>query len=274
MDNSTPSAALSDEQARAAAEAALREKGWLPRQWDGLAGALDGGAPGGSYSIRMYAADGPDAPREALCQIDDRTRRDHSGDVSPYLWMVGIPRPEEVPALFEGHPEATGWGEDGAIWDHILDLATGEVIPEKRAQELLKDPVLEMIREAKKSITERAGVLRDLVAAGWDPDHVDVSLHGDGIMRNITAWGRLTKRGHFGEQLCLVLRVRLWRGGVMEISAEDPGHGIEVPIVHPATNTDPAIPTPDEAAEAYYERLRQGRVVHHEVPVYEEQRDG
>lgn len=164
-----------ENKARAQAEAALKEHGWLPREWDPWAGAMDGAAPVGSYSIRAYLAEGPDAPREALCRIDDWTRRDHSGDISPYLWMVGIPRPEEVPALFEGYPEATGWGEDGAIWDSILDLVTGEVIPENRAQRLLEDPVRRGrtrsgndAQGAEQTMRAMVGTLGGMLRSGWE----------------------------------------------------------------------------------------------------------
>lgn len=180
MSNSTPSTPPAGEepnQARAQAEAALKEHGWIPRRWDSFAGAMDAGTSDGSYSLRMYPADGPDAPRAVLCQIDDWTRE--GNDIIPDLWVVGIPRSEEVPELFSRYPQITGWTDVGGPPDRIVDLLTGEIIVEKEAQRLLQDPTLEMIRDAKGRLGGFEEATRALHAVGWAVREVRL-LPGDG----------------------------------------------------------------------------------------------
>ncbi len=272
MRNDTPSTPPSGGQTREQAEAAIKERGWLPRGWDPLGKAVEGVAPAdGSYTIRAYPADGPDAPRKALCRVDDWTREEN--DMIPYLWVVGLPSPEDAPALFARYPEATGCNDAGEIGDRILDLATGEVVAEKEAQKLVESPIPGMIQAAKDAIAEREGLFRQIVAAGWDPVYsgfsLHVSLHANFQVEEANVYSVIAGGEGSEPNSSLYLRISLMGSVIHQIHAEDPGHGIEIPIADWTTDPDIAIPTPDEAWEAYRTEWGRGTIVNRRVPVYE-----
>ncbi len=123
-----------------------------------------------------------------------------------------------------------------------------------------------ILARAQNSIAEREGILREIVSAGWELDYAGVSLREDAFVNRIGASGMLSYPDRFGTQQCILLYVYLWRGGVMMLYAEDPGHGIEVSLDRKE------IPTPDEAAEMYGTKLLRGRVVTREYWYYEPER--
>jgi hypothetical protein len=85
------------------------------------------------------------------------------------LWLLGIPRPEEVPALLERHADILSVGHEG----RTLDLATGTVFLEGQAG------VSTAIRETKGRIGGFEEAARALHAVGWAIREVRLGL-GDG----------------------------------------------------------------------------------------------
>jgi hypothetical protein len=114
-----------EERARAAAEAALKERGWtyvgfgffIPEAEP----TVDGYGPD-RLQIRAYPSEGEGQPPR--CEVTDM-------DSEMSLWVEGIPDAKRVPWLMRQHKDilihtTLGPGE------HVLDLKSGEVVPESR----------------------------------------------------------------------------------------------------------------------------------------------
>ena len=102
--------------------------------------------------------------------------------------------------------------------------------------------------QAEVAVAEREKeILRAIEAAGWLWTAARVALDEDGFVSSITAFcpGPAPRRP--GVESFIYLHVSLWRGDVMGIEAEYPGHGVRVFI------GNGKIPTPDEA---YHAELR------------------
>lgn len=162
MHNSTPSAALSDEQARAAAEAALKERGWNPvsphHWWEGELAV--GRSTDGENEISIW--DGMDGRRDGVPWLCDVGAAD-SGEKKS-LWVVGIPRPEEVPALLERHADILSVGHG----EHTLDLATSEVLDSEETRRRLGVATFaERIAEADAERERKIAPIRETLETAW-----------------------------------------------------------------------------------------------------------
>jgi hypothetical protein len=152
---------------RAQAEAALKEHGWTPITpgcwWESELAV--GRSADGEYeaSLWSFADDEPGLP----WRCDVGVTPPDAEKVS--LWLLGIPRPEEVPALLAVHADILSVGYEG----RTLDLATGRVFLEGRAG------VSTLIREAKDRFGVCEAAARALYEVGWMVREVRVGL-GDG----------------------------------------------------------------------------------------------
>lgn len=245
-------------ESKARAQAALKEKGWEPWTpgccWEGELAV--GRSADGEYEASLWANPDDEPGTPWLCDVGVTVEIEKES-----LWLLGIPRPKEVPALLKRHADILSVGHEG----RTLDLATGRVIVE--GQDGIAAVVRDVIRVAQDGIAKREGILREIVAAGWDPDHLELSVRTWGReadVWDVTAGGESSEPDSF-----LYLHVDLYRDDVSRISVEDPGHGIRVPIADWTTNPGGmAIPTPDEAGEAYGAALKRGEVVARQQLVY------
>ena len=113
---------------RAQAEAALKEQGWEPITpgcwWEGELAV--GRSVDGKYEASLW--DDPDAKADTPWRCDvGVTPPDAEKEA---LWLLGIPRPEEVPALLMEHADILSVGYEG----RRLDLATGTVFVDGRTR--------------------------------------------------------------------------------------------------------------------------------------------
>jgi hypothetical protein len=154
-----------EEKARAAAEDALKEKGWEPWTpgcwWEGELAV--GRSADGKYEASLW--DNPDAEPGTPWQCDVGLTPPDSGKDS--LWVLGIPRPEEVPALLMKHADILSVGYDG----RTLDLATGKVIVDGSG-------LVASIREARERLRSFEGATRALYSLGWRVREIRLGLDG------------------------------------------------------------------------------------------------
>lgn len=129
MSNSTPPTPPSEDHVRAA-QAALNEQGWeiwTPGCW--WQGELAvGRSADGAYEASLWTGPNAEPGTPWLCDVG-ATPPDAEKKA---LWLYGIPRPEEVPALLERHADILSVG----VGDYVLDLASGEIILSNVAQQL------------------------------------------------------------------------------------------------------------------------------------------
>jgi hypothetical protein len=149
---------------REQAEAALKEWGWRPITpgcwWDGELAV--GRSADGQYEASLwdFPEDEPGLPWR--CDVGV-TQPDSEKEA---LWLMGIPRPEEVPALLERHANILSAGYEG----RTLNLATGTVFLEGEIA------VSMMIREAKGRHDGLADAARVLYTIGWAVREVRLGL--------------------------------------------------------------------------------------------------
>ncbi len=152
-----------ENKARAQAEAALNEKGWglwTPSSWWESELAV-GRSADGKYEASLWDTE-PGTPW--LCDVG-LTPPDPEKDS---LWVLGIPRPEEVPALLTKHADILSVGYDG----RTLDLATGEVITEGRLG------VVAVIRGAKDRLGGYEHAAHALDTVGWTVQEIRLGVDG------------------------------------------------------------------------------------------------
>lgn len=137
MNNCTSPSAPSEDQSRAAAKAALKEKGWelwTPGCWSQGELAV-GCSTDQRYKISIWTDPNPEPGTPWRCDVGV-TPPDSEKEA---LWMHGIPRPDEVPTLLEKYADILSVGCEG----RILDLASGEVFCEGAAHRLQETPSFE-----------------------------------------------------------------------------------------------------------------------------------
>jgi hypothetical protein len=162
--NSTPSNVPSDDQVRAQAEAALKEHDWEPLPgcwWDGELAV--GRSADGKYEASLWAS--PDDEPLTPWRCDVGLTPPDSGKDS--LWLLGIPRPEEVPALLERYADILSSGHEG----RTLDLATGKVLVDGSG-------IVASIREARERLSGFEGATRALYSVGWEVQEVRLGVGG------------------------------------------------------------------------------------------------
>jgi hypothetical protein len=156
-----------ESKARTQAEAALTEHGWeliTPGCW--WEGELAvGRSADGEYEASLWNDPdvGPGTPWRCDVGVAPPDAEKES------LWLLGIPRPEEVPALLVVHADILSVGHEG----RTLDLATGRVFLEGQAG------VSTLIREAKDRFGSCEQAARALYEVGWMVREVRLGL-GDG----------------------------------------------------------------------------------------------
>lgn len=163
MRNDTPPTPDSgEEQARTQAEAALRERGWNPitpyQLWESEL-AVGRGADD-AFEASLWT--NPDAKAGApwLCDVGVTS----PGSEKESLWIFGIPRPEEVPALLGRHADILSVRHG----EHTLDLATGEVLGSERVRRLLGVPTLaELTAESEAERERKVTPIREALQAAW-----------------------------------------------------------------------------------------------------------
>jgi hypothetical protein len=168
MHNSTPPNPPSGELAdggREQAEDALREKGWepaTPGHW--WAGELAmGRSANGEYEASLWGRFGNDRFEVGppwLCDVG-LTPPDAEKES---LWLLGIPWPEEVPALLQLHADILSVGHG----EHTLDLATGQVLDAEQTRRRLGMPTFaERAAEAETKRERRMAPIRETLRAAW-----------------------------------------------------------------------------------------------------------
>ncbi len=150
---------------RAQAEVALMEKGWRPITpgcwWDGELAV--GRSADDAYEASLWTD--PEAEPESPWRCDVGVTPPDSEKES--LWLLGIPRPEEVPALLERHADILSVGHEG----RTLDLATGRVL-------VGESGVVASIRDAKNRLGNCEAAARSLYSVGWIVREVRLGVGG------------------------------------------------------------------------------------------------
>jgi hypothetical protein len=167
VSNSTPPTPHSGGQRRAQAEAALKEHGWTPITpgcwWEGELAV--GRSADNEYEASLWNFPEDESGTPWRCDVGV-TPPDSEKEA---LWLLGIPRPAEVPALLERHASILSVGHEG----RTLDLATGRVFLEGQ------DGIRTVIREAKGRLGGCQEAARALYEVGWTVREVRLGL-GDG----------------------------------------------------------------------------------------------
>ena len=167
MRNDTPPNPPAGEvQAREQAEVALKQHGWNPMTpgswWEGELAV--GRSADGEYEASLWAS--PDDEPGTPWRCDVGATPPDSEKKS--LWLLGIPRPEEVPALLERYAQILSVGHEG----RTLDLATGKVI-------VGESGVVASMREAKDRLGGCEEAARALYSVDWIVREVRLGV-GDG----------------------------------------------------------------------------------------------
>jgi hypothetical protein len=156
-----------DEQARAQAEAALKKKGWelwTPGYWWEGELAVGRSADGEHEASLWDRMDGRRNDAPWLCDVGVTPPDSEKKS----LWVLGIPGPEEVSALLMKHADLLSVG----LGDHVLDLATGEVITEGRLG------IAAVIRDAKDRLGGFKRAAHALDTVGWKVQEIRLGCDG------------------------------------------------------------------------------------------------
>jgi len=158
VSNSTPSTPPEGEQAREQAEAALRERGWNPitpyQLWESELAV--GRSVDDAFEASLWNT--PDAESDVpwLCDVG-LTPPDSKKES---LWLLGIPRPEEVPALLMEHVDILSVGPG----PYTLDLSTGEVLDTEQAR---RRQGLATSAEREAEYERKTAPIRETLQAAW-----------------------------------------------------------------------------------------------------------
>lgn len=149
MRNDTPIDPSAGEEARAQAEAALEEYGWLaitPRhRWEGeLAVGL---SPDQRYEISAWADTGDLSGGDTyICDVGAAFSAEKRS-----LWTLGIPGPDEVPMLLNEHAEIMSVG----MGTYLLSLATNEVVDRVAERDRRLASIRDTLKTAWRALNER-----------------------------------------------------------------------------------------------------------------------
>ena len=151
-----------NEEARSAAEAVLKEQGWKPITPDHYwAGELAVGRDGEYEASLWRGLDGehshPGAPW--LCDVGSVPDGEKWS-----LWVLGVPRPEEVPALLDRYADILSVGCEG----RILDLASEKVLDLEETRRRLGIPTwAESEQKAEEERERKLAPIRKTLKAAW-----------------------------------------------------------------------------------------------------------